>query len=287
MDNTAVTELEKKYGFLKELQDANFLMLCELDRICRKCGIKYYLLAGTLLGAVRHGDFIPWDDDVDVVFPRKDYMRFLKVFPRYASSRYSLVKVEQYPQFRSFINRIVDNDMEMELTTELDDFYGQRFSHPSIDLFIFDNAPENMALVSFRLKLIYGLALSRCGAIVDNQKNLINKIAVHTLALIGKLFPIQFLYRSYDRVCRITNKKNEGSESWFISNDQLKPMYWAKLYKKEWFARPASVKLRGREFPAAADADAMLKLIYKDYMSIPPADKQVPEHFKGIKRKKD
>ena len=253
MDNTAVTELEKKYGFLKELQDANFLMLCELDRICRKCGIKYYLLAGTLLGAVR----------------------------------YSLVKVEQYPQFRSFINRIVDNDMEMELTTELDDFYGQRFSHPSIDLFIFDNAPENMALVSFRLKLIYGLALSRCGAIVDNQKNLINKIAVHTLALIGKLFPIQFLYRRYDRICRITNKKNKGSESWFISNDQLKPMYWAKLYKKEWFAHPASVRLRGREFPAAADADAMLKLIYKDYMSIPPADKQVPEHFKGIKRKKD
>ena len=277
----------EKYGFLKELQDANFRMLCELDRICKENGIRYYLLAGTLLGAVRHGDFIPWDDDVDVVFPRKDYMRFLKVFEKAADPRYSLVRFADYPQFRSFINRIVDTGIEMELTTELDDFYDQRYSHPSIDLFVFDNAPQNMSLVSFRLKLIYGLALSRCGSILDNQKNLINKIAVHALALIGNLFPIAFLYRRYETICRRTNRKYRGSDSWFISNDQLKSMYWAKRYSKKWFAKPATVKLRGRDFPAAADHDAQLKLIYKDYMSIPPEDKQIPEHFKGIKKKKD
>ena len=62
---------------IKEHQQALFRLLCEFDRVCRALDVPYTLFAGTLLGAVRHGGFIPWDDDLDVIMLREDYERFL------------------------------------------------------------------------------------------------------------------------------------------------------------------------------------------------------------------
>ena len=61
---------------LEEIQKHSVKILYALDEICRQEGIKYFLAYGTLLGAVRHNGFIPWDDDIDVQMPREDYDRF-------------------------------------------------------------------------------------------------------------------------------------------------------------------------------------------------------------------
>ena len=83
---------EKTAKYMEKIHDANFDMLCEVDRICRKYDIKYYLHGGTFLGAVRHRDFIPWDDDVDIGFVRAEYERFLEVFEKEAPERLKLLK---------------------------------------------------------------------------------------------------------------------------------------------------------------------------------------------------
>ena len=69
-----LTEEEKRF-----LQTEELSVLNEIKRVCDRNGIKYYITAGTLLGAVRHGGFIPWDDDVDIVMKREDYERFGRI----------------------------------------------------------------------------------------------------------------------------------------------------------------------------------------------------------------
>lgn len=64
---------------IKKIQNEQFKILCEIDSVCKKHGIKYQLMAGTLLGAIRHNGFIPWDDDIDICMLRKEYEYFLKI----------------------------------------------------------------------------------------------------------------------------------------------------------------------------------------------------------------
>lgn len=77
---------------LRKLQLAELDILLGIDRVCRENGITYFLDSGTILGAKRHGGFIPWDDDIDIGMPRSDYERFLKIAPTALGNRYCVTK---------------------------------------------------------------------------------------------------------------------------------------------------------------------------------------------------
>ena len=75
---------------IKEMQKIELEMLLEVDRICKKFNIRYFLIAGTLLGAIRHKGFIPWDDDIDIIIPLNDYIKFCKVAEKELNKNYFL-----------------------------------------------------------------------------------------------------------------------------------------------------------------------------------------------------
>lgn len=82
--------MQYEQDVLRKLQLAELSILRDIDSVCRSEGIPYFLECGTLLGAVRHGGFIPWDDDIDVGMLRPDYERFLKVAPKALGERYAV-----------------------------------------------------------------------------------------------------------------------------------------------------------------------------------------------------
>lgn len=118
---------EKSFDLTK-VHEVNLKLLKEIDRICRKYKIKYALDSGTLLGAVRHGGFIPWDDDVDVMFTRKNYEMFAKVVRRELPEDMSFVEPNEYhggKAFYDFISRVTYNKSQKFEDSGKMEFYGQ------------------------------------------------------------------------------------------------------------------------------------------------------------------
>ncbi len=275
-------EEEKKevLQYLDSIHEINYEMLCEIDRICNRHGIRYYLLAGTLLGAVRHKDFIPWDDDIDIVFSREDHARFLKVFPQEAKEKYRIVDPAAYPEFFDFIPRIIDSSVQVTNLKADHDFYGGRYSHPSADLFIFDNVSSHFALQLTALRVVYALAMGHRPFVEHGKYSGLQKIGSYILPAIGKLIPLKYLTRLYNKLAAC-GRKNSGG--WYISNDQQRAPYWGRIYKKEWFKRRVRGRIREGYFPCPKGADAELSMIYGDYMALPPEEDRIPEHFTSIR----
>lgn len=98
-----MTETAAKTYDLTKVHEANRKLLKEIDRICRKYKINYMMDSGTLLGAVRHQGFIPWDDDVDVVFTRQNFEMFMKVAPRELPDGMSVLRPEEIRGVRCFM----------------------------------------------------------------------------------------------------------------------------------------------------------------------------------------
>ena len=120
---------------LRLIQEIELDILLEFDRICKKHGLKYQLYSGTLIGAVRHEGFIPWDDDIDVAMPRADYDKFIELKDELADD-YFFQSYETDPQYINRFGKIRKNGtvfME-KLVQELDMHHGIY-----IDVFPFDN----------------------------------------------------------------------------------------------------------------------------------------------------
>ena len=121
---------------LRKQQERMLAMVMELDRICRKHDIPYFLYGGTLLGAVRHNGFIPWDDDLDVGLLRKDYLRLMKVLPTELPEHIALQTNDTDPNYFFFFAKLRDRRSLLEEESPYDQVFRERGVY--IDIFPFD-----------------------------------------------------------------------------------------------------------------------------------------------------
>lgn len=265
---------------LTEVHQANLAILKEIDRICRKYKIKYLLDAGTLLGAVRHKGFIPWDDDADIAFTRANYDAFLKVVRRELPQEMELLEPEDLRGGRAFYDftaRIIYKNSSTHEDSEEMRFYEGKLNHLWVDLFTIDELPENKISSTITLLLhtvIYGLAMGHRYKLDFKKYSLINKICVAALALIGKLIPMKTLRKLQKRVAVKDRKGKSGLR--YYSNYQ--PDYFYVTLKKEWCEETVDLEFEDTRLMAPKGWHEVLTWIYGDYRKLPPKEKQVPTH---------
>ena len=114
--------------------------MIKVHQFCEENGIKYYMIAGTLIGAIRHKGFIPWDDDIDIAMPREDYEKFLKIFPEYGKKNNLLaVNNRTKPYYGRPMTKVIDTRTSLtEPEYRSDDPIGV-----FVDIWVMDGVPDD------------------------------------------------------------------------------------------------------------------------------------------------
>lgn len=269
----------KEYDLTK-VHQANLKILKEIDRICRKHGIQYLLDSGTLLGAIRHKGFIPWDDDADVAFTRSNYQAFLQVVRAELPDDMELLEPKDLrggKAFYDFTARIIYKKSRTHDDTAEMKYYEGRLNHLWVDLFTIDELPENKLSSTVTLLLhtvIYGLAMGHRYQVDLKKYSLLNGICVGILALAGKLIPMSVL-RKLQYWAAVKDRKGKSGLRYY-SNYQ--PDYLYVTLKKEWCEQTVDLDFEDTKLMAPKGWHEVLTWIYGDYKKLPPKENQVPTH---------
>lgn len=263
--------MKKNLG-LKDMQTIEFDMLKEIKRICKKLNITYYLCGGTLLGAVRHKGFIPWDDDIDVLFKREDYEKLEEYFKKHNNqvNNYKLLSLNLTDDYYYPMMKLVDTNTYMcETDTQEIKSLGVY-----LDIFPLDGYPNNKMVGKFHLKRLNFLKKSHYMAYTS------------TFSTGRKLLkPIKYLWFKWAtlRGARNLAFKTEKLAKKYKRKDCL---VWAntsigdkkELLPKEVFETLDEYEFNGEKFTSMKNYDAYLSSMYGDYMKLPPKDKQITHH---------
>jgi lipopolysaccharide cholinephosphotransferase len=265
---------------LTKVHETELKILKEIDRICRKYKIKYMLDAGTLLGAVRHKGFIPWDDDADVAFTRSNYEAFLKVVRRELPDTMELLTPDSFRKhdgFFDFTARIIYKRSKVHENTPEMEFYEGKLNHLWVDLFTIDELPEKNGAAQMTLllhKMIYGMAMGHRFGLDYSKYSLFHKLAVGGMSTVGRFVPMKVLFR-LQRMAALKDRKGKSSRCYY-SNYQ--PDYLYVTLQKQWCDDVVDLDFEDTKLMASKNWDEVLTWIYGDYMTPPPADQQVPAH---------
>ncbi len=267
------------YG-LRKVQETNLKILKEIDRICTKYRISYSLDAGTLLGAIRHGGFIPWDDDADLVMPRNSWEAFRKVAPRELPEGMKLLLPDSFAggtRFYDFTPRIIYLKSRRRIPDRETAFYEEKLNHLWVDLFILDRLPDSRGAASGRIarqKAVYAAAMGhRWGINLAKYPGML-KAAVAVSTAVGRGIPMRSLFRLQDALAKADN--NKKTAYWYYSN--YDPGFIDIRLKDSWVTEQTRILFEDVELCIPVHYDEVLRHIYGDYMQLPPKEKRVPSH---------
>ncbi len=261
MSDTEQTSLEK-------LQKIDLDIAKEFASICDHYGLTYYMLGGTMLGAIRHKGFIPWDDDMDFAMFRSDYEKFLSIAPRVLSPNLKLVTFKNTPNHQYYCSRIVDTDTKIQ-DERIENENGNTYA--SIDVFPIDGTP-NAALLRriyyFRV-LFHRALMSMCYKDMIDRKRKRGSVEKGLIFILGKL-PIDKFTTAHKEMFKIDRimRKQKVDGSKYIGN--LMGAYRTKEVVPAWFyGKGRMYPFEDTEFRGLNMYDEYLKWQYGDYMKLP------------------
>lgn len=258
---------------IEELKILQLDMMKDIHAFCKEHDIKYSLAFGSLLGAVRHKGYIPWDDDLDIMIPREDYDRFVS---EYGSDKYGVTDLNKNPNHGLAFAKVEDLRTILKEEIEGDTQFGV-----FIDVFPVDHVPDNLARRKcyFRRKAFWNALFNLKLIKIREGRSLIKNIVLaigHVLLLpvprkyiVNKMAYITSLYR--------------GTKTEYMGIVAPADSRIREAVPSSDFDEYISVPFEDTEFMIIKEYDAYLKGAYGDYMKLPPAEKQIAHHaFKAF-----
>lgn len=255
---------------LRRLQLSEFEILLEFKKICEKHGLRYYLTAGTLLGAVRHGGFIPWDDDVDVAMPRSDYDRLAEVCKTELPANLFFQSSETDRNFPFFFSKLRRHGTEVfEPHLEKIEMHKGQY----IDIFPLDRCPRKDWAGRLFFKTVEVLTCAYVSKVDENFTCGYKKwymIAAFRLASLLSLEKVRTLRRTVAKLPR-------GGSGRLCTVGGAHG-YPAETYDTLWFEKTEYKQFESVPFPVPSGWDSLLTNMYGDYM-LPPKQANRAGHF--------
>lgn len=250
-----------------ELKAAQLEILDYVAEFCTKNGLTYALAGGTLIGAIRHKGYIPWDDDIDIVMPRKDYDKFAETF-NLQNSRYKFVSFENTPSMGWALSSHVMN-VESKL----------RAAH--IDIFPIDNAPDDDRTLKMMVMLqtfLIGMQFSKVQKVFQKPHGgLLRRLKVYCIRIIANMLLVKLWPSHVIPALCIKNAKrfiNQPTKRVSVFLTTTPP----KVIEREKLETVIDAEFEDRTYKIPVGYDEWLTKVYGDYMTPPPEDQRIPTH---------
>ena len=249
---------------VRQVQDKILETMKYIDKLCREHDIAYYIMGGTALGAVRHGGFIPWDDDLDIFMTPDQYEKFKAVFEAQNSEQFMLQEWRTTPKYLEYAK------VRMNGTTFIEEVYKDRKDmHHGIyvDIMILHKVPQSkfiqkLVYLESKFVTLYALSQRNWKPTTRGQARVLKLLKILPCKLMAKI--------AYRRIYRYDNRQENYKYCYWITPAKFR----SGLFDKNFFENPVDVPFEDTVLLGSAKIKEYLEYRYGDYMKLPSKEAQ-------------
>ena len=267
---------------VKEIQEMELGIMEYIHEVCQKIGVKYFLAYGSLIGAVRHQGFIPWDDDMDICMLREDYEKLQDYLIANRDERYEVMSYKNNLNYVYPFMKVQDNHTYLlEEDVRIDSNMGIY-----VDIFPVDGYEDDVQFKNKMTKLIKKRQLS-CYTFkgITNTKSVLNSLLRYVSVIIFYFTNTNKYVAQIEELAKSRKVSDYEQVDYLIYKDMNKP-----VWRREWLEQVTTGIFEGKEFTIPKNYHEILTSDYGDYMQLPPVEQRVSHHdfklWKIVKRSK-